>query len=47
MQANVNDRNAKNNTPLMEAASGGFVKIIKLLLLYGADVNEGISSSTG
>ncbi|XP_076458680.1 ankyrin repeat and KH domain-containing protein 1-like isoform X4 [Babylonia areolata] len=40
MNANVEDRGIKGDcTPLMEAASGGFVDIVRLLLLHGADVN--------
>ncbi|KAL8603592.1 hypothetical protein ACOMHN_022544 [Nucella lapillus] len=46
MNANVEDRGIKGDcTPLMEAASGGFVDIVRLLLLHGADVNA--QSSAG
>ncbi|XP_050430101.1 ankyrin repeat domain-containing protein 17 isoform X3 [Adelges cooleyi] len=46
MQANVEDRGIKGDcTPLMEAASSGFVEIVRLLLAHGADVNA--LSSTG
>ena len=40
MSANVDDRGSKGDcTPLMEAASGGYVDIVRLLLEHGADVN--------
>ena len=40
MRANVEDRGIKGDcTPLMEAASGGFVDIVRLLIAHGADVN--------
>ena len=46
MRANVEDRGIKGDcTPLMEAASGGFVDIAKLLIAYDADVNA--QSSAG
>lgn len=46
MHANVEDRGIKGDiTPLMAAASGGYVDIVKLLLVHGADVNA--QSSTG
>ena len=46
MKANVEDRGIKGDcTPLMEAASGGFVHIAKLLIAYDADVNA--QSSAG
>lgn len=46
MHANVEDRGIKGDiTPLMAAANGGHVKIVKLLLAHGADVNA--QSSTG
>lgn len=46
MNANVEDRGIKGDcTPLMEAASGGFVDIVRLLILHGADVNA--QSSAG
>lgn len=46
MHANVEDRGNKGDiTPLMAAASGGFVDIVKVLLLHSADVNA--RSSTG
>ena len=46
MNANVEDRGIKGDcTPLMEAASGGFVDIVQLLILHGADVNA--QSSAG
>lgn len=46
MHANVEDRGIKGDiTPLMGAASGGYVDIVKLLLVHGADVNA--QSSTG
>ena len=46
MKANVEDRGIKGDcTPLMEAASGGYVDIVKLLIDYGADVNA--QSSAG
>lgn len=46
MQANVEDRGIKGDcTPLMEAASSGFVEIVRLLLAHGAVVNA--LSSTG
>lgn len=46
MHANVEDRGNKGDiTPLMAAASGGYVDIVKLLLVHGADVNA--QSSTG
>jgi len=46
MHANVEDCGAKGDcTPLMEAASGGYADIVRLLLSHGADVNA--TSSTG
>lgn len=46
MHANVEDRGNKGDiTPLMAAASGGYVDIVKLLIVHGADVNA--QSSTG
>jgi ankyrin repeat protein len=46
MNANVEDRGIKGDcTPLMEAAAGGYVDIVRLLLLHGADVNA--QSSAG
>ena len=40
MRANVEDRGIKGDcTPLMEAASGGHVDIVRLLVTSGADVN--------
>lgn len=46
MRANVEDRGIKGDcTPLMEAASGGFVDIARLLIAYDADVNA--QSSAG
>ena len=40
MRANVEDRGIKGDcTPLMEAASGGYVDIVKLLISHEADVN--------
>lgn len=46
MHANVEDRGIKGDiTPLMAAANGGHVKIVKLLLAHKADVNA--QSSTG
>lgn len=47
MHANVEDRGIKGDiTPLMAAASGGYVDIVKLLLVHGADVNAQSSSGT-
>ena len=46
MRANVEDRGIKGDcTPLMEAASGGYVDIVKLLIAHEADVNA--QSSAG
>ena len=46
MRANVEDRGIKGDcTPLMEAASGGYVDIVRLLIAHGADVNA--QSSAG
>lgn len=46
MHASVEDRGSKGDcTPLMEAASAGFVDIVRLLLAHGADVNA--QSATG
>ena len=46
MRANVEDRGIKGDcTPLMEAASGGYVDIVKLLIGNAADVNA--QSSAG
>lgn len=46
MHASVEDRGSKGDcTPLMEAASAGYVDIVRLLLAHGADVNA--QSSTG
>ncbi|PVD39591.1 hypothetical protein C0Q70_02226 [Pomacea canaliculata] len=46
MNANVEDRGIKGDcTPLMEAASGGYLEIVRLLILHGADVNA--QSSAG
>ena len=45
MNANVEDRGSKGDcTPLMEAASGGFVDIVRLLLQHHASVNAQSSS---
>ena len=46
MRANVEDRGIKGDcTPLMEAASGGYVDIVSLLIQHGADVKA--QSSAG
>ena len=46
MHANVEDCGAKGEcTPLMEAASGGYSEIVRLLLNHGAEVNA--RSNTG
>ncbi|KAG8139735.1 hypothetical protein E2320_002511, partial [Naja naja] len=46
MHANVEDRGIKGDiTPLMAAANGGHVKIVKLLLAHGADVNAQSSTA--
>ncbi len=46
MKANVEDRGIKGDcTPLMEAASGGHVDIVRLLISHGADVDA--QSSAG
>uniref|UniRef100_A0A452UIA8 Ankyrin repeat and KH domain-containing protein 1 n=1 Tax=Ursus maritimus TaxID=29073 RepID=A0A452UIA8_URSMA len=46
MHANVEDRGNKGDiTPLMAASSGGYLDIVKLLLLHDADVNS--QSATG
>lgn len=46
MKANVEDRGIKGDcTPLMEAASGGYVDIVRLLIIHSADVNA--QSSAG
>lgn len=46
MNANVEDRGSKGDcTPLIEAASNGFLDIVKLLLQHGANVNA--QSSAG
>ena len=45
MRANVEDRGIKGDcTPLMEAASSGFVEIVKLLLQHDADITAQSSS---
>ena len=45
MNANVEDRGSKGDcTPLMEASSGGFVDIVRLLLQHHANVNAQSSS---
>lgn len=45
MHANVEDRGIKGDcTPLMEAASAGFVEIVRLLVAHRADVNAQSSS---
>ena len=45
MRANVEDRGIKGDcTPLMEAASSGFVDIVKLLLQHNADITAQSSS---
>ena len=47
MNANVEDRGMKGDcTPLMEAASGGYVDIVRLLILHGADINAQSSAGT-
>ena len=41
MNASVDDRGSKGDcTPLMEASSGGYIDIVKLLLEHTADVNS-------
>ena len=46
MRANVEDRGIKGDcTPLMEASSGGYVDIVKLLIQHDADVKA--QSSAG
>uniref|UniRef100_A0A8C5WYX9 Ankyrin repeat and KH domain containing 1 n=1 Tax=Laticauda laticaudata TaxID=8630 RepID=A0A8C5WYX9_LATLA len=46
MHANVEDRGNKGDiTPLMAAASGGYVDIVKLLLVHCADVNAQSSTA--
>ncbi|XP_078658638.1 ankyrin repeat domain-containing protein 17-like isoform X5 [Branchiostoma floridae x Branchiostoma belcheri] len=46
MHANVEDRGLKGDcTPLMEAASGGYTDIVKLLIAHGADVNSRSSTA--
>ena len=43
----VEDRGTKGDcTPLMEAASGGYVEITRLLIFHGADVNAKSSAGT-
>ena len=45
MNANVEDRGSKGDcTPLMEAASGGFGDIVRLLLQNHANINAQSSS---
>lgn len=40
MNANVDDRGSKGDcTPLMEASSGGFIDIVRLLMESGSDMN--------
>ena len=47
LNINVEDRGQKGDcTPLMEAASGGFVIITRLLIEYGANVNAKSSAGT-
>ncbi|KAL5013362.1 hypothetical protein ScPMuIL_007632 [Solemya velum] len=47
MKANVEDRGIKGDcTPLMEAASGGHVDIVRLLIGHGADVNAQSSAAS-
>lgn len=46
MRADVEDRGTKGDiTPLMAASSGGYLDIVKLLLLHEANVNS--QSATG
>lgn len=46
MHADVEDRGTKGDiTPLMAASSGGYLDIVKLLLLHDANVNS--QSATG
>jgi len=40
MKANIEDKGVKGDcTPLMEAANAGYVDIVQLLIVNGADVN--------
>lgn len=48
MRANVEDRGIKGDcTPLMEAATGGYVEIVKLLISHEADVNAQSAAGEG
>jgi len=38
--ANKEHRNISDYTPLSQAASGGFVNVIKVLLAHGAEINS-------
>ena len=40
-------KNFSNYTPLVLAASGGYVTIIKLLVAHGAEINSRTSSKLG
>jgi ankyrin repeat protein len=45
--ANKEHRNVSDYTPLILAASGGYVNIIKLLLAHGAEINSRTGSKLG
>ena len=45
--ANKEHRNVSDYTPLSLAASGGYTKIIKLLIAHGAEMNSGTGSKLG
>jgi ankyrin repeat domain-containing protein 17 len=38
--ANKEHRNISDYTPLSQAASGGYVNVIKVLLAHGAEINS-------
>ena len=38
--ANKEHRNVSDYTPLSQAASGGYVNVIKVLLAHGAEINS-------
>jgi len=43
--SNKEHRNISDYTPLSQAASGGYVNVIKVLLAHGAEINSRFASS--
>ena len=44
--SNKEHRNISDYTPLSQAASGGYVNVIKVLLAHGAEINSRFAANT-